>query len=398
MNNIIDLLNNINIISNRKKTIGKLLTPKSESDELKELLSRIPKVIESIYLATIDKDAINIKNRYIYNYFSHPYQTIPGINEGQQYFNDLSGIDNVSIKKYCGIWFTMDIQYVIYYLDKAIRKKTGQLWDDTFTPTVSCFQLKTDIPNMLLLNNSAKYNIEALEEILQQNNIIKNISEQDYNILRNKYISGRHQDTNYFLAAILCRIPEISGWINLQDSDEIFIKSPHLYLELKEKHNITQIKSNYITLQKESMIRDISLSHVNVIDGTITIFSNNTNLRTTIFKDINDQFAYNKKIKENELAADKGIIIIHPRLYYEDTYYCYNREQLRRYFEKSNAAKKIIDDILDKDRIEVDLHIPSDDSSIKPLNDAALTEAQYNYLLQQLDKNPKLHEVFSKLI
>jgi len=61
----------------------------------------------------------------------------------------------------------------------------------------------------------------------------------DYEALLEKYKKGYHTNTNYYLAAIVCRIEGINGWIVWGDTEELFIKSPDHFVEIKDKYEIT---------------------------------------------------------------------------------------------------------------------------------------------------------------
>lgn len=401
MNNIIDLLSSIEKIHKRKQNINNFVTSLSadnEDSKLIQLLKDIPnEITNSIYLTTLSKDAINNKNHYIYNYFSNEYQTIPGINNGIQYFSDLSRDQNLqNIKKYCGVWFTMSINWTIYYLNKKISKMRNQLWDDSFNPSIGFFKLKSDIPNMLLLNNDVNYNISALEEIIKEYNIDKSLIGSDYEILKNKYLSGTHQDTNYNYAAIICRIPQISGWINLQDSDEIFLKNPANYLQLDKKYKITKIIDNLtnITIERGKSISRSGFGF-NDISNRIHLYENSNDISTII-----SDGKYLVQTKESELSKNNNIIIIHPKLFNEITYYTYNRNNLLLYMKSkmNNIDNNILttlldDDLFDKPRKEVDLNPEPDAVNLSLSLKYKLSKNTYEKLINDLATRYKLHEL-----
>lgn len=166
-------------------------------------------------------------------------------------------------------------------------------------------------------------------------------------------MKGSHQNTNYYLAAILCRIKNVNGWINLQDSNEIFIKNPNKFLRLDMKHNITQINE----MSKNKIILNLphGISHISISNNTYKIFtkeeknSKEINIMDNILREENNRYIYGSQIDETNMSTDQ-IIKIYPKGP-GGNYYCFNKDELKKYmYDKLYKIDKyILKQILEDD-------------------------------------------------
>ena len=420
--NIQDLLNDIDILYQRKTNVNNLLKSLQSDDEaLKELLRDKPEEItDSLYLVKISKDAINVDNQYIYNYFSHEYDVMPGVNNKTHTFASLRETDKtVNIKKYCGVWFTLNINATFHYLDKKLKKMRSfiegwgksKLWDDNFNPSIGFFHLKSDIPNMLLINCwDTQYNINILEEIMNNLKINKEkVFGEDYDILKNNYLSGDHPNTNYYYAAIICRIPQINGWINLADSDEIYIKNPSSYVELKSKftitkiHNIKSQESKNVLLSKGNPIK-----WIDEVDG-YSIMTKNIVLYNNSGENFYDEYIKvgnrDKVLCTTDLSREKNIIQFGDCIECSDFVtpdnYIYNKQNLLKYMKdnlktyiRDDKSTEILDnDLFDSNRQLVQLDPDVESNALKNM----LPNETYDKLKDDLKVNSKLHELLVEI-
>jgi len=378
------ILSKINNILERKKTIEKI----------KKNISN--KIEDSIYIIKLSKDQINNTNGYLYNYFTNIYDTIPGIYKNVETLVDLDDKKLEDIKKYCGIWFSLNINDTFVYFHKFLKKNIKKYWSNVF-PSIGLFKLIQDIPNMLLLKNDTKYNLDILDEIIEKYNLDISILKKDYDILRFNYLSDNHPVTNYYLAAIICKLPQINGWINLIDSNEIFLKSPKLFLTLIKKYNITQCDFN-VNTENHNILKNNQkimppigiISFMNLKNKSQKIFADIYNEKNEQIenKDIsNELLEYKNYIDEFNLTIDNNIVKIKLS---KNNYYCYNKKNLIIYFKD-----KIKDKIKDPSKLNL-LYNSVDNFFNKTIKEAIdlnnLTNSYIDKLKDDLKQNTKFHE------
>jgi hypothetical protein len=199
----------------------------------------------------------NIKNETIlYNYSNIKYDEIPDMykKEGNQL-----KIGNFSFQIY-GARFVVNQSEINKDFSSDIRNKANknESWDQSYIPSIGVFTCK-NIPKMLLITNFSIYNINIIEDFVVKNNTIL-VSE--YINLKNEYTKNiDHEKGKIYLVAILCMIPQLNGWINV-DSEEIYIKDPKIY--------INNIKKKFVS----------SFKHEDKIYNEGTMFTNLKNYKT----------------------------------------------------------------------------------------------------------------------
>jgi len=153
---------------------------------------------------------------------------------------------NKHIFKYKGVWFTPEKAILKNYMCLSLGKITP-----TYTPTIRSFLVQRQINNLLMLSNDCKNNIIVLDAVCKYLNI--NIPDDPIYITYKKYYNSqtRHPDFNYYLVYMLNFInhtyrfnpdKKINGWINIEDSSEIFIQDPEEYLIIDKKEEINYVK------------------------------------------------------------------------------------------------------------------------------------------------------------
>ena len=156
--------------------------------------------------------------------------------------------DNIDQFGYKGVWFTPEKAFLKQYMCLSLGKITNLA---TYTPIIRSFILKKEkkeINNLLILSNNCQNNIKVLDAVCKCLNIYID-TYSTYHKFRNFYKSQTlHPNFNYYLVYMLNYInslnpnKKINGWINIEDSSEIFIQDPEEYL--------TQIKEEKINFVK----------------------------------------------------------------------------------------------------------------------------------------------------
>ncbi len=210
----------------------------SEDEKLLKLLENPPGPLKNrAHITAVPMELVNETNQFIYNYFSTEYDKFPGVFEGKRTFAKLSPSVG-SVEKYCGVWFSFDLFSSWTYFAEKMGKMFGKVWAETFNPSFGFFKLKADIHNILVFTTSTTVNAERLDRVLSGNALPK---PDQYDALMTKYQGGKHTETNYYLAAIICRIKEIDGWITWGDSFEIFVKNPEHFVTLATKYEVKKV-------------------------------------------------------------------------------------------------------------------------------------------------------------
>ena len=180
------------------------------------------------------------------------------------------------------------------YIDKSIKFKENVGYSNyhgqDYFPCFNYFSINMDIPNIIIISNDCGLNIKIIESTITKLKIKDLESKRKKHILEN-YLKGgcNHPSNNYYLAVYIYELNEIqenikiNGWINIVDSDEIFILRPIEFLNLTQYKNIYKITNNYGNIYENKAYLN---SSVNGATFHVGVYNNKHQfIKNEIFKD-----------------------------------------------------------------------------------------------------------------